>query len=37
MMVIVQSNELKFQKLHEHHPFLKKGQYAEHVLIGHFL
>jgi len=31
-MAIAQNNELKFQRLFEHHPFKKKGAYVEYPL-----
>jgi hypothetical protein len=35
MMVVAQSNELKFQRLLEHHPFLEEGSHVKHHLLGH--
>jgi hypothetical protein len=27
------NNELKFQRPHEHYPFLKKGSHVEHFIV----
>jgi hypothetical protein len=32
MMAIAQNNELEFQGLLEHHPFLEEGPHVEHIL-----